>query len=363
MTTVHFYEHVQQAESRLTNCKADLTSLPVNTRTRRVPATVGLLVIGVATLAAAAVGAGLLLQGNSASATGLSAAAAAAADRADCPTGLTPTPSGCLMVAAPGEWVGIPAGEYFMGSSRRELNSERDEVRHNVTLTRDFLLMSREVTQGQFERVMGYNPSRYQSCGTDCPVERVTWHEAAAYSNELSRREGLVGCYACTGRNASTQCAAAIEPYRCAGYRLPTEAEWEYSARAGLWPLSQDATELETLAWHGRNSQVEYNGAWAIGESGFGTHPVGSLEPNEFGLHDMLGNVWEWCHDRYGEYLPQPVTNPRGPEIGGNNIVRGGSWYSSHWLLRMTNRETAHPSLRFDTVGFRVARTLPTGPR
>ena len=279
---------------------------------------------------------------------------------------------------APGEWVLIKAASFTMGSPASEPGRYDDEIQHRVTLTRDFLLQSTEVTQGQFEEVMGYDPSRYTGCGRSCPVERVNWHESAAYCNALSTREGLDACYSCSGSGREVRCEPSSRwssPYVCPGYRLPTEAEWEHAARSGTTTalytgaisiLGQtNAPALDPIAWYGGNSGASYSGAYACSEwpevqrrsTTCGPHPVGQKRANSWGLHDTLGNVWEWCHDWYGAYPNGAVTDPAGAASGSLRVYRGGSWSGNARNLRAANRDRSAPGDRFSYLGFRPARS------
>jgi formylglycine-generating enzyme required for sulfatase activity len=259
---------------------------------------------------------------------------------------------------APGTFVTIPSGSFEMGSPAGELGRYTGETQHEVTLTHDFEILSTEVTQGEFEALMGYDPSGFGTCGSDCPVETVSWHEAAAYCNELSDGAGRSRCYECTGSGASVECspaAAYATPYDCPGYRLPTEAEWEYAARAGTVTATYngdlDVTDCSA-------STVLDSIAWYCGNSGDTTHPVGSLDSNDWGLFDMLGNVWEWCHDWYGGY-GGAETDPWGPEAGSVRVGRGGSWIHVARFARAAGRFRSNPGSRGDLVGFRPVRSLP----
>ena len=240
-----------------------------------------------------------------------------------------PTP-----VAPPG-FVYIAPGTFTMGSPTSEEGRVENETQHQVTLTRGFYLQTTEVTQGEWQRVMGINPSSFASCGSDCPVEQVSWLDAVGYANALSAAEGYSACYNSDGS------VMGGSVYRCTGYRLPTEAEWEYAARAG-----------STAARYGTLDQI----AWHAGNSGLETHSVGELQANAWGLYDMLGNVWEWTHDWYGPYRGS-VSDPIGPGSGSSRGIRGGGWGSSTSYLRSAGRSLDAPDTRNTGVGFRLART------
>ena len=251
----------------------------------------------------------------------------------------------------------IPAGTFEMGSPATEGgrgDHDDDETPHAVTLTRSFTIMRTEVTQAQWSVVMGSSPS-YFKCA-DCPVERVSWYDAVTYANTLSEREGITACYAlsaCKGacgtgceRNepfceGDYQCTVIHKPV-CTGYRLPTEAEWEYAARAG-----------SSGARHGSLNAV----AWFDGNSGDRTHRSGRGQANAWGLVDMLGNVWEWTDDWYGNpVVPGFSHDPRGSEHGTGKVVRGGSWWTAAGRVRSANRAHSSPGRRYHYRGFRMVR-------
>jgi formylglycine-generating enzyme required for sulfatase activity len=224
------------------------------------------------------------------------------------------------------KFVLIPAGTFQMGSPTGEPGRTTHGRQHRVTISQPFYLQTTEVTQGQWQRVMGDNPSLFKKCGENCPVENVSWDDAQKFIRKLNQME------------------------KTDKYRLPTEAEWEYACRAGStgeWCFGDNEADLGEYAWYNENSEKQ-------------THPVGQKKPNAWGLYDMHGNVWEWCQDWYGEYPAGPVTDPKGPDSGEKRVLRGGSWVDSARLARSANRDyLSYPGFRFYYyVGFRVARAL-----
>ena len=226
------------------------------------------------------------------------------------------------------EFVWVPPGEFRMGSTSRHADSDEKPVTR-VRISRGFWMGKYEVTQAQWQAVMGSNPSRFKNCGGNCPVERVSWNDVQEYISKLNARSG--------GRR----------------YRLPTEAEWEYAARAGTTtdtyagdmtkPRGKDPV-LNRIAWYRENS-------------GRKTHPAGRKGPNAFGLHDMLGNVWEWVGDWYGDYPGGTVTDPSGPRSGSIRVIRGGSWGGNAGVCRSAIRYGNSPGIRYLILGFRLLRT------
>ena len=217
-------------------------------------------------------------------------------------------------------FVWIEPGTFVMGSPVSEVGRDSVEVQHTVTLTQGFWMSDHEVTQGEYEAVMRSNPSRFKG-DLNRPVETVNWDDAVAYCKKLTERE-----------RAAVRITAQQE------YRLPTESEWEYAARAGT-----------TGARHGESSAI----GWHEGNHGSGTNPVKQKAPNAWGLHDMMGNVYEWCSDIYGKYPTGSVTNPTGPGSGSDRVYRGGCWYTEPW--RSAKRNGNLPSIQGDGLGFRTA--------
>jgi formylglycine-generating enzyme required for sulfatase activity len=267
----------------------------------------------------------------------------------------------------PGTWVPIDPGSFLMGSPTTESCRESSgETQHPVTLSRGFLISDTEVTQAQYLAVMGTNPSVHQPCGPSCPVENVSWHQAAAYCNALSAGQHVNPCYSCTGSGVSTKCGddaayAGVAIYDCPGYRLPTEAEWEYSYRAGTTTAyysgpndanlcsscGQVDANLGTIAWYCANAQGS-------------THLVAQKVANAWKLFDMAGNVWEWCHDWLQDDLGAAAAkDPVGPASGSYRVRRGGSFHPANdpKHARAANRKTLVTPDRADYIGFRCVRT------
>ena len=223
------------------------------------------------------------------------------------------------------EFVWVPPGRFRMGSPEGETGRRDDEGTWMVTLTKGFWLGKYEVTQAQWEAVMGENPSKFAENGAQRPVENVLWEHGHAFIDKLNRSQPGT-------------------------FRLPTEAEWEYACRAGAagaYGFGDDPSALAEHAWYAENS----DGA---------THPVGQKAPNAWGLHDMHGNVCEWCEDWYGAYPEGPETDPAGPPSGQYRVLRGGGWDGDPAACRATRRRIFIPGYfqRKSDLGLRLARTF-----
>jgi len=251
-------------------------------------------------------------------------------DKSAAPTVVT-TPGGVEMVLLPGGW-------FEMGSPQ---NEEKDEPRHRVCVS-PFCMDRTEVTQGEYEKLMKKNPSRWK--GEKNPVEQIRWADAAAYCNARSRADGLLPAYT----PKTWEC-----DFEASGYRLPTEAEWEYACRAGTQAdrfFGSAASELGRYAWFKGNS-------WQ------GPSPVGTKLPNPWGLYDLYGNVWEWCNDYYGEryYTESPDRDPRGPKTGKTRVLRGGCCDSRANVCRSSYRYDEEPA--YTDVCFRAEANGVVGLR
>jgi len=222
----------------------------------------------------------------------------------------------------------IPAGTFTMGSPVNEPGRFLNETQHQVVLTKDYYMQTTEITQKQWSAVTGNNPSYFShSCKENCPVEQVSWDDVQTFIATLNqRKEGT--------------------------YALPTEAQWEYAARAGSTtaftsgPITNPEKGydpvLHAMGWYNENSDNT-------------SHPVAQKEPNAWGLFDMHGNVWEWCTDFYGTYPAESVANPEGPSSGSSRVVRGGSWRNcGARYCRSAIRRRYTPSLMYYNVGFRL---------
>ena len=265
----------------------------------------------------------------------------------------------------PGTFITLCAATFRMGSPLGEVGRAFvGETPHDATLTRDFEIQSTEVVQDEYDVMMDHNPSHFDSCDR-CPVENVTWHDAAAYCNALSESVGLDACYECVWRGPAVVCELSDTyetPYDCLGYRLPTEAEWEFAARAGTASATYHGNlDLSRLACEQPLPALD-DIAWFCGNASVMTHPVGTLDPNDWGLYDMLGNVREWCHDWHFLLYLDPREDPWGPLTGTDRVLRGGSFYDHAQSVRAAARLNAPPvpgELNNNDIGFRPARTLP----
>jgi formylglycine-generating enzyme required for sulfatase activity len=214
----------------------------------------------------------------------------------------------------------IQPGEFQMGSNDGE---DDEKPLHTVKISKGFYMGIYEVTQEQYQKVMGNNPSEFE--GSNLPVEMVSWDDAVEFCKKLSQTEGKT-------------------------YRLPTEAEWEYACRAGTttkFSFGDSESQLGDYAWYNQNS----------GEK---AHPVGEKKPNAWGLYDLHGNVWEWCHDWYGGgyYASSPTNDPQGPSSGQGRVIRGGGWSYGSGGCRVSFRVSINPNRRRVYIGFRLVLDL-----
>ena len=219
------------------------------------------------------------------------------------------------------EFILVPSGSFMMGADKKLEDASNDETpRHRVIISKAFYLGKFQVTQSQWVTVMGDNPSEFK--GSSNPVENVSWDNVRSFVHKLNQMEG-------TDK-----------------YRLPTEAEWEYAARA----------DTESTYFFGYEDRDLGRYAWYAGNSGEKTHPVGQKGANAWGLHDIHGNVWEWVQDWYdGDYYSQGrATDPQGPSSGKYRVMRGGCWYHNAGACRVAYRHYDWPDFRYYNYGFRV---------
>jgi len=244
--------------------------------------------------------------------------------------------------AAPGRTyrneVWVEGGSFRMGSDSGDDSDEKPV--HTVTVS-GFWIMSTEVTQTEYATLMGINPSSFK--GDSLPVEKVSWFDAIAYANKLSQRDGLTLAYTINGTNVTWNKSAS-------GWRLPTEAEWEYAALGG-----PNAQGLATSAVYAGSSDLG-SVAWYKENSGSNTHQVATKAHNALGLYDMSGNVFEWINDWYGSYGSGSQTDPSGVDSGTTRVIRGGSWNLVASASRSANRLYYYPGYQFDFLGFRLVR-------
>jgi formylglycine-generating enzyme required for sulfatase activity len=242
--------------------------------------------------------------------------------------------------------VRIEGGTFTIGSPSNEYGRRSWEGPQHLVTVSAFYMGKYEVTQAEYQSVMGTNPSILK--GSNLPVENVSWYDAVEFCNRLSQQEGLTPAY--SGSGSSTTCN-----WNANGYRLPTEAEWEYACRAGTTTPFSTGNNITT-------NQANYNGNYPYNNNATGifrntTTPVGSFASNPWSLYDMHGNVWEWCWDWYGDYSIWTQTDPHGPVSGYYRMLRGGSWVDHGQYLRSAYRTMVDPSYGGDSgIGFRLVR-------
>ena len=281
------------------------------------------------------------------------------------------------------DFVSLSAGTFSMGSSSSEVGRFSNEYRHQVILTNDFLVATTEITQGMFHQLMGYQAYSGLSTsdskgsygvGDNYPAYYVSWHMAADFSNHLTDQHNslngtsLEECYSCSSSGTSSvSCSTAVQSiYDCSGYRLLTEAEWEYATRAGttaaFWTsngggnlpngyntgtyILTDGFDLRTYGWY----YSTYN-------SPYGSKEVATLLPNDNGLYDMSGNLWEWTHDTYTVSLGTGTTTDPVRENDSSRVIRGGYWKNYPSYIRSATRNGSAPTNQGGGIGFRVGRT------
>jgi formylglycine-generating enzyme required for sulfatase activity len=226
------------------------------------------------------------------------------------------------------ELVYLSAGSFLMGTPEQEIGRESGEVLHPVVITHPFYMGRFEVTQGQWEAVMGTQPSHFSDCGVDCPVEGVSYTDIEDFVAKLSARSGEL-------------------------FRLPTEAEWEYACRAGT-STPYGVGENLTLEAANFDARLEAEGTFRGAPT-----PVGTFAPNPWGLYDMHGNVWEWCADWHCPYSEEAVEDPIAHCSSSLRVIRGGSWYFGSDSARCGLRYTHRPDDSGPSLGFRVVREIP----
>lgn len=222
------------------------------------------------------------------------------------------------------KFVWIPPGNFMMGSPKEEKDRKANEAQHKVTLTKGYYMGVHFVTQEQWEELMGNNPSGFRRGEKNLPIDTVSWEDCQGFIKKLRERDKKL-------------------------YRLPSEAEWEYSCRAGTKTPFHFGETIST-------NQANYNGAGFDGMKGLArrkTTPVGGFPANAWGLYDMHGNLWQWCQDWYGDYPQKDVVDPKGPEKGKLHVLRGGSWFEPPEFCRSAIRNTIDPGRNF-YVGFRL---------
>jgi formylglycine-generating enzyme required for sulfatase activity len=257
----------------------------------------------------------------------------------------------------------IEPGVFQMGSAeyQSKLCCYTEKV-HKVELTHPFLMGETEVTQAQWEQVTGKRPSKDKKCGPECPVENITWLDAVNFANALSAREGLRPAYLVQRKRVRWDKTSD-------GYRLPTEAEWEFAAKAGQNTKYIGSDKVSLVSWSRskpssdevmddlRKNGLEYSSKRV--HNAYHKHPVAKLQPNAWGMFDMGGNVYEWCWDWFARYSGDAV-DPSGPMDGEERVQRGGFYRGDRVRIRAAWRDSSPPKKRFGGVGVRLVRNMPT---
>ncbi len=258
----------------------------------------------------------------------------------------------------PENFVFVPGGTFTMGDTRG--GGEDNELpTHSVTLS-PFFIGKYEVTQAEYTAIMGSNPAHDYGVGDNYPVYYVSWYSILKYCNLRSLAEGLTPVYTISGStnpaiwgdvptDYNTAWNAAICNWNANGYRLPTEAEWEYAARGATNNpdyLYSGSDDINAVAWYGGN------------DNPYGSKPVGTKAPNGIGTYDMSGNLWEWCWDWGDYYNSAPQTNPTGPASGDYRLLRGGGWYYYAYVCRVAGRLGNYPFFSYYLYGFRLCRAI-----
>ena len=249
--------------------------------------------------------------------------------------------------------VQVPGGNFQMGSQEGNPDAWQEEMPQHPVRLKDFWIAEHPVTQALWEAVMGNNPSNFK--GAQRPVEQVSWFDAVVFCNALSQKIGRKPAYLTpNGQSYGLDGSQWTLPNKgevlvdteATGYRLATEAEWEFAAKGGAgadYPYQYAGSDLlDQVGWYSENSGGE-------------TQEVGLLLPNALGLYDMSGNVWEWCEDWYADYEPKEAKNPRGPEQGVDRVFRGGGWGAHSRYCRPASRDHGRPVHRDHALGFRLA--------
>ena len=243
----------------------------------------------------------------------------------------------------------VKAGTFVMGAAPDEPGRSDEEAQHQVEITKNFFISSHEVTQKEWESVMGNGVASQRNKedskwklygeGADFPMYYISWNDAVEFCNKLSSKNGLTPCY--SGSGSGIKCN-----FEANGYRLPTEAEWEYASRGGhngKGTMYSGSDQFDNVAWQKRNS-------------GNTIHPVGQLSPNELGIYDMSGNVYEWCWDIYEPHKTSAVKNPAGAASGDKRIIKGGSWGLGGYNCRSAYRQPFDPVRRSHSIGMRIVK-------